>query len=81
MDTALRGMDPTDKGSGMKTWQQKIGKRLLKHVRETTERGTLREVRSNYEHQENDTSWTCADCARVIQLTTRSPRHGKRRTA
>ena len=35
-----------------KTWKQKIGKRLLKHVKETTRYCTLREVKANYANQQ-----------------------------
>lgn len=50
-----------------KTWKQKIGKRLLQHVRETTQRCTLAEVRANVAG--NPVATACSQCARVLELT------------
>jgi hypothetical protein len=48
----------------MKTWKQKLGKRLMKHVTDTTERGTLAEVKRNLEHHRL-TGISCFDCKKI----------------
>ena len=51
-----------------RTWQQKVGKRLMQHVRETTRRSTLREVKANISHNLNFTTLTpCSECAAIIR--------------
>ena len=54
----------------MKTWKQKIGKRLLQHVSETTSNITLREVKRNLEVQRasGDFCFQCEDIARRLGL-------------
>ncbi len=47
-----------------RTWKQKIGKRLLQHVKETTQDGTLRSVRANAAQD-----IICWDCRRILELT------------
>ena len=42
-------------------WQDKVGKRLMKHVRESTDRPTLQAVRKNIEvqHERGIVCWEC----------------------
>lgn len=47
-----------------KTWQQRIGKRMLAHIKETTQTGTLREFKSNLAHQAK-TYQPCYDCRMI----------------
>ena len=49
-----------------KTWKQKIGKRLLKHVHETTTYHTLREVRSNL-HDQCERGIVCHECDSIAR--------------
>lgn len=46
-----------------RTWQQKIGKRLTKHVIETTQRGTLREFKANHAAQRRGLD--CPQCDHI----------------
>ena len=51
-----------------KTWKQRIGKRLLAHVKETTRRGTLREVKLNIAGQQDGFGYIiCGDCAKIAK--------------
>jgi len=47
-----------------KTWKGKIGKRLMKHVAESTQRGTLAEVKLNIAHQRAN-HIRCFECQRI----------------
>lgn len=65
----------------MTTWQRKIGKRLMEHVRQTTVRYTLAEVRENVAKYPDDAG-KCWGCARILQLAdtkTRRRHRGKQR--
>lgn len=51
-----------------KTWKQRIGKRLLAHVKETTRRGMLHEVKLNIAGQQDDFGYIrCEDCAKIAK--------------
>lgn len=51
-----------------KTWKQRIGKRLLAHVKETTKRGTLREAKLNIAGQQDAYGGIiCEDCAKIAK--------------
>ena len=50
----------------MKTWKQKIGKRLFKHVQETTQRGTLTEAKRNMQHHA-DKGIVCFECREIAK--------------
>lgn len=60
----------------MKTWKQKIGKRLLKHVKETTTYDTLREVKNNLASQKENRCW-CYECSRIAQKLSLNPEVSK----
>lgn len=49
-----------------KTWQQRIGKRMLAHIKESTQGGTLREFRSNLAHQAK-TDQPCYECQAIAR--------------
>lgn len=53
-----------------KTWKQKIGKRLLKHVSDSTQGQTLAEVKRNLEAQRKsgDLCFHCEAIARKLGL-------------
>lgn len=49
-----------------KTWKDKVGKRLMKHVAETTTRSTLTEVKANIAfHKETGT--ICVECMNIAR--------------
>ena len=48
----------------MTAWKQKIGKRLLKHVQETTQRNSLAEVIANIRSQDKD-GIICNECISI----------------
>lgn len=48
-----------------KTWKEKIGKQLLAHVKETTQRNTLREVKKNIAHQRKH-NMKCFECEAIL---------------
>lgn len=50
----------------MKTWKQKIGKKLLRHVAETTSRSTLAEVKRNMQHH-TDVGIVCFECRTIAE--------------
>ena len=54
----------------MKTWKEKIGKRLLKHVVGSTQRGTLRELMANLAAQRasGDLCFHCELAAQKLGL-------------
>jgi len=47
-----------------KTWKDRIGKRLMKHVAATTERSTLAEVKRNIKSQRKAGDY-CSDCDKI----------------
>jgi len=47
-----------------KTWKQRLGKKLLAHVQETTQRSTLGEIRRNIADQRARIV-RCFDCDRI----------------
>lgn len=49
-----------------KTWKQKIGKRLMKHVAETTQNSTLREVKANIQSL-GAAEIVCFECRRIAE--------------
>lgn len=49
-----------------KTWKQKIGVRLLEHVKETTSYCTLREVKSNLFDQ-RERNLFCTECNKIAK--------------
>lgn len=51
-----------------KTWKDRITKQQLSHVRITTQRGTLAEVRANVERQRalGHRCWDCEDILRRV---------------
>lgn len=56
------------KGERMK-WQKKITKKQLRHIKETTDNGTLREFKANREHHRNREQGRdlCYEC-RIIAI-------------
>jgi hypothetical protein len=48
-------------------WQKRITKKQLKHIRETTTNGTLREFKENREfhHKESPSREMCWDCRKI----------------
>jgi len=49
-----------------KTWQQRIGKRLMKHVKEETHNARLYEVKQNLQYQ-SDSGCYCFECAKIAK--------------
>ena len=54
-----------------KTWKEKIGKRLMKHVAATTSRSTLAEVKNNIAAQQKggDVCWECLAIANKLSIS------------
>ena len=50
-----------------KTWKQKIGKKMLSHIAETTQRCTLAEFKANIEEQRKNPSNCCFECLLIAQ--------------
>ncbi len=53
-----------------RTWKEKIGKRLMKHVADSTQRQTLAEVKRNLDAQRKsgDFCFHCEEIARKLGL-------------
>ncbi len=53
-------------------WKRKLGSRLMKHVAESTESGTLAEVRRNIAHMvdEDEPCSECEEIARKLGINT-----------
>ncbi len=54
-----------------KTWKNKITKKELKHIRETTDTGTLQQFKSNrawHKKQDKEPCWDCRLIARKLGL-------------
>jgi hypothetical protein len=49
-----------------KTWKQRIGKRMTKHIKETTQGGTLYEFRSNLKWQVTSDQ-PCYECRQIAR--------------
>jgi hypothetical protein len=47
-------------------WKKKLGVRLMGHVWDTTENGTLAEVKRNIAHL-NETRTQCTDCEKIAR--------------
>ena len=55
----------------VKKWEKKLTKAQLAHIAETTQRGTLREVKANIEHQRAcppSFCFTCSDIAKRLGI-------------
>ncbi len=50
-----------------RTWKQKIGKRALAHIAETTQRGTLTEFKKNLAAQRQNPADHCWECNRIAE--------------
>lgn len=61
----------------MKTWKQKIGKRRMAHVLQTTKHGTLREVKANAARMPGG----CYECNAILKLTKPRKRRVSKRSA
>ena len=53
-----------------KTWKDKLTKTQMKHIKETTQRSTLSEVKQNIAFQAQNTfpCWECIDIARKLGI-------------